>query len=713
MRRFTSHALCVSAGLAAAAGVEAQAIDRIALRDSVAAVTDIDVLRRIAAGPPVSATADPIAQGLARLRLWTLTAEKSAAARARDAFEDASRRDPRDAWAWYGIGRTWAEGPEATGPIPAIVLVEAFEAALGLDARSRAIRAFTRALDIDTAFTPAAVALVPLAVEKRDRGALAKAQATLALAEREGRFETGALLALARARAALDDGSGAVDAARRAVTNASAEAAPLARWILARSLFLAGRDDEGERVWFSAVDALDPETAALAWQELGPIAGEWESERWDGADTEGRKAWLHRFWDERAALGGVSVARRIADHYRRLDAATERYPRRRKWGARPFNAMLLERPDLPFDDRGIIYVRHGEPIDIITSPGADRQRNESWVYPSPEGGFVSIHFIEYDNEYVIAWTLPCGEWAWDRAHYDRRMGLLRCNEFDQRAISAEVRRDARIALRTDSDRPLFARDLDFAFDVYTFRGDNGLTDVTAALIVPGTQIAPEPAFDGVAYGIDVSLGIVDTLFGRVTRADTSLTVRTPSPLTADDWLRAHLTLHVTPATAAAQRIVLRERADSAHGRLLGRTLDVPDYSGDRLMLSDIVMAEPERDGTFRRGDVALRLVPAREFPGGAFRIFYEVYNLDRATYSTEITVERVRSGIGGALRSLLGGGTPVRLRFDGIAAARAGVLQEIRRVDTDLDPGDYRIRVRVRDGEGRTAERTRPFTVTR
>lgn len=414
--------------------------------------------------------------------------------------------------------------------------------------------------------------------------------------------------------------------------------------------------------------------------------------------------------------------------------------RRRNWGAPPSNALLLQRPDLPFDDRGIIYVRHGPPFDVIRSPGGSFSDTESWAYRVPEGGFRMLHFVRYGSaevgrstagnpfaavadggagdaygEFVLVWNLPCAIADDRRALYDRRIALLRCNEYDRRAISAEVRRDARAALATDSDSPGFARDLPFAFDLFTFRGAGGMTDVTAAAVIPGDAIVPAPASGGVARDLDVSLIVVDTMFDRVARTDTTLRLTRPSPAGAGDLLRLYVTLPVRPGRDQAQRIIVRDNADASHGQLYGGGLDVPDYSRSDLMLSDIVLAEPDSDGTFRRGDVSLALVPTREFRGGAFRAFYEIYNLAAdAAYETEIVVEKAGGGIGGLLRGLFGGATIVRLRFDGVAPARSGLVAELRRVDTSLGAGDYRIRIRVTELDpGRTAERERGFTVVR
>jgi GWxTD domain-containing protein len=701
-------------------------------RDSFADVTDTVALR-LAASLDSRDAASLLTKGFAGLRLFALTRRPADADRARDAFDDAAHLEPGNASAWYGLGLSWALAAERQqrNP-PRIVTGEAIAEALGNDAASRAIRAFRHALELEPNFLPAAEALVPLAIAKRSHAALEQARASLAAAEREGRFQLGALLALARVQAALGNREAAASAARRAANLAGQHdtITAIANYQLATSLFLSGQDSDGARTWFAAIDDLTPELAGLVYDELRTIADDQEKELWQSADLHARQQWLRQFWDIRAALAGIPVAERIASHYRRLAHAQAQFPRRRKWGAPPGNALLLDRPDLPFDDRGLIYVRHGEPFDVIRTPNAFAPPSESWVYRDPDGGFRVLHFDNYAsaerslaavgnpqassgsmgaafNEYVLIYNLPCdADWAGERAAYDRRLALLRCNEFDRRSISAEVRRDAFTALRTDSDQPAFARDLPFVFDVYTFRATGSLTDITTALALPANHTVSDTT--AVRYPLDLSVILADTVAGRVARTDTTVSDAAASGATSV----LHATVAVPAGNSQALRVLLRENPDALHGRIAGRTLDVPDYSGTHLMMSDVVLASLDVGGTFRRGDVSLRLVPAGEFPQGAFQVFYEIYNLaPESRYQTEVIVERRRGGIGGALRRLLGSGPIVRLRFEDVAIDE-GVVRELRRVETSLGHGQYRLRVRIMDRTtGQTAERIRDFFV--
>jgi hypothetical protein len=146
----------------------------------------------------------------------------------------------------------------------------------------------------------------------------------------------------------------------------------------------------------------------------------------------------------------------------------------------------------------------------------------------------------------------------------------------------------------------------------------------------------------------------------------------------------------------------------------GGTVTVPDYGGRELQLSDIVLAEPDSLGSFARGPHRLALAPTQVFPGGRFRVFYEIYNLPAGEpYRTEIRIERAKRS---ALARLFGRGNPVALRFDEIAPEPvapepvAGLHYQLRDVEAPLAPGDYLMRVRVRTA-GSEVERTRRFTV--
>jgi hypothetical protein len=132
-----------------------------------------------------------------------------------------------------------------------------------------------------------------------------------------------------------------------------------------------------------------------------------------------------------------------------------------------------------------------------------------------------------------------------------------------------------------------------------------------------------------------------------------------------------------------------------------------------LLLSDIVLAEPRVEGRWRRGNVALALVPTGRFKGGSFRVFYEIYNIEKnAAYTTEIEIEPVQRSTGQRIKDLFGGKNKISLQFEGVALdVQNGVLQELRQVDAPLAPGRYRMRITVRSANGELARGERLFAV--
>jgi hypothetical protein len=471
-----------------------------------------------------------------------------------------------------------------------------------------------------------------------------------------------------------------------------------------------GRLAEGAQAWFDGVTTLSSAGAAQLFDDLQDLLSPAEHDAWQAMDLPQRRQWLAQFWDVRAALSGMTVAERMAEHYRRVDVALERYPRRVRYGAPPRNALLLPRPDSRFDDRGIIYIRHGEPRRIIRTPhlGRNLQQNESWLYDTPEGGVRMMHFVHFGEllgrgdaypEFLLVHLVPCNpDYIADRANYDRRFipYTHRCSATDRLMLSAEVRGDAWQALRTDTHRPTFEPDLPFRYEWFSFRAPNSHTELVGAVLIGSVQNEEPPD------SIRIMLAVADTATRRVAALDTTV-----------NGVRATFGMRVLPAAHAVQRITVRA-GSTDRGGFAGGPLHVTDFSGDTLMLSDIVLGKPADAASstaWRRGGAALDVLPAQAFTAGPLRVYYEIYNLPAsATCRTEILVEKVRGGIG----RMLGRTSPVRLQFTEAARANpAGDVQQVRDISASLEPGRWRLRITIGDETGRTVRREREFVVVR
>lgn len=693
----------------------AQHFDAARLQDSLATMHDVGALRSLAEAEPRDDAEALIAHGLASLRLFAHSGNDDDARRAERSFERARELAPRSAWAHYGYGAALARIPEPVIPPPPLHAPTGFLGddvllgALGLDRRARARDALLRALRLDPLHTRAAATLLHLGMERRDEDAIRAAGTALAVAAQHGAADADGLLALATAALAAGDMRQAREAAERALAHGAARAGPAARIRAIALMRTPGTEADGARAYFAGITRADSATLRLYRDDVRHIAEARELATFEVGSLEQQRAWLRDFWTMRAALSGVSPDARIAEHYRRLAVAQQRYARQRWAGVPPKSALIWERdPTMPYDDRGLIYLRHGEPVEAIRSSRAGGDRSETWIYRAPDGGWQLFNFVLAQGadyaEYLLLYDVPCDpDWLIDRAQYSDALNdlIARCSGARRRWAGLEIRRYVRDALVTDSDRPSFERALPFAQQLYNFRAPDGRSEIVAVISVEDTSLARA----------DVSFVVADTIFDRFGATDTTVA---PAPGTErDDGRReAAVAITTTPVPYGVYRVFVRDPRDSARGGWAGGELRVRDLTGPGHHMSDLMLGSPDVPRTLRRGTARIALSSRDVFPGGRLNVYYEVYGVPaEARYATRIAVRKPGGGIGRAISRLFGSDDPVVLRFEEAAALdEDGVLRLTREVSSGLPAGDYEIEVSVRVGRREVAQ-TRQFTV--
>lgn len=118
------------------------------------------------------------------------------------------------------------------------------------------------------------------------------------------------------------------------------------------------------------------------------ILSEEERREFDRLKTDLEKAhWAKIFWKRNDPTPTTERNERLEEHLRRVQYA-------RKW----FKAAT----PLGFDDRGVIYVKYGEPTERYTQPSGDLhiRPNESWSYSDRIPGLV-FDFVSYGEAYRL------------------------------------------------------------------------------------------------------------------------------------------------------------------------------------------------------------------------------------------------------------------------------------------------------------------------
>ena len=237
------------------------------------------------------------------------------------------------------------------------------------------------------------------------------------------------------------------------------------------------------------------------------------------------------------------------------------------------------------------------------------------------------------------------------------------------------------------------RPLPFFYDLYTFRGRGGRTTVVSAFAVEAGRLETERSDNRSRYRFSVTLVLVDTIRRSVTDTHDTVHVDVDRPLDDEHLLYTQIVLPAPPSSAIRQRVIMTDATTPGIGQLYSEPFPIPDYTGSGLMLSDVAFGEPGARAGWRRGGATLALLPTSQFPSRPFDVYYEIYNLPAGhRYSTEIAIQQMRDADARPRPDR----EPVRLRFSGVSsAADDGTLPELRRVESALDPGSYRLTVTI------------------
>jgi GWxTD domain-containing protein len=303
--------------------------------------------------------------------------------RARGIFRRAHEQAPEWALPYYGIGL--AEGGKGDWLVGEPLNLGT---RVGHGAYRSAIKALVAATERDPALTAAIVELDRIATALRDTSVNTVVLGAVRRAVERGNGDPVTLMVLGRRERAAGETSASVTTLQRVLAGGTDSS--LARFELGRTLLTEGRE-QGDSLYFTSALSGDSATIAEIRADLVPIAEANELAAFDVLDGDGRELFLRRFWNDRARRDLRSPAERLVEHYRRLRYAREQFAlsnNRRYYGARD----LYRAPGSEtLDDRGVVYVRHGEPDQRLRPHLFGLLPNETWQYRRADGDLL-MHF---------------------------------------------------------------------------------------------------------------------------------------------------------------------------------------------------------------------------------------------------------------------------------------------------------------------------------
>ena len=661
--------------------------------------------------------------GLIAFRLGEIAGQNPHYDAAAGEFEWASELRPQWPYPWYWLGLAELAQGEAS-----FIPLENIRQVLGTDALSKAARAFARAVQADPTFTSAVVDLGTVALRQRIGPRLTVAQHALRLAAgTEAATAPPVLLIRGRIERELGEHDSAL-AAFRAYLDHGGDSV-LGQLEIARCLFALGQPDSAVRRYFAAAQRPVGDSARAEFRrEVRWAATADELRAFDAEAPDSLALWLTGFWDRRDLADVRRPGERLIEQFRRYAYARQRFrllSRHRKYD---IVDVYRDSTQSEFDDRGVIYLRHGEPDERAqyTEPGI--APNETWAYrrPPPEGDLV-FHFVA--RSAVQDWKLVgslldvygFGAGLGLMAPRDGAQGLSMAMQgllasrstispiyerlagagtIGRARLLAEERRDiVRAVARgttTDSYPLRFARDLRPVVTSFAMAGRGGRGELHVVFAIPVSALQAFPVTTGgTAYPLRLRVVVFDTLGRALGGADTLRVFRSAAPLPSGSYLTEQLVVGVPTGPLRFHFAVEEVNAD-AGAMVAGEAVDAPSAEGG-LAASDLVIGRAGSGLIWRRPDGDVPLNPLMRFPReGTLELYYELYGMPA---SAGVTTRVAVIPLGG--RSLLGrifgrrGGARLEYttQMDGPGFSRVR-----QRIDLGgLAPGRYALEVDLRD----------------
>lgn len=711
---------------------------RVALQqfqDSLANVSDTTALLRLERGLIESAkvhrdsTMLHLRLGFIALRLGELGGQGH--------FDDAASEfqwsidlQPDWPYPWYGMGLAeYGIGDSH------ISVVAGLQQMFGKDALSRSAIAFAKSAEVDPSFAKGLVELANTALQQRVNIKLNVAlDALRRAAGTSATLHPDVVLARGRVEREVGDADSAVAAFRQYAAFGDDRALGLLE--IARTRLMLG-DVAGQLAYYEGARADDSVAVAGYRHDLALIAPDSVLDKFDAAEGSAREALLRHFWTVRDERSLRTPGSRLAEHYRRYFYARRNF----------FLASTKRHYDIveryrsgskEFDDRGVIYIRHGAPTAraFYNAPGVEP--NESWRYSRPEGDLL-FHFIAREDvqDYKLVESLfdvlgfsnavllgarssQVGSEADELLTSRQKLSplysrLQAVGDASGERYRAEERRLGResihVGTTSDSYTLHFARDLDAEVSVLAVGHNARGPLVQIAYGIRGESLQPVRIARGYLYSVRLRFAAMDSTGAVVASLDTTRQFVSPRAVPSREHLLGRVDVDVPPGKLS-YRVAVDQGADAGLVAPLD-TVRVSALAASRPRLSDLALGSGMAHLAWTSsvtGDSVLFNPLGLYASTDTLQVYYELFGVaPGAAYTTQIEV-RKGSG-GGLLRTIFGGGgTAIKLRFqDRAGQPGAGLHRDVSL--EKLKPGTYTLRVTVTDAAGNDDRREQQFTV--
>jgi len=464
--------------------------------------------------------------------------------------------------------------------------------------------------------------------------------------------------------------------------------------------------------------------ADLVFEDVKYLFSDKELNQYDALSSASEaRQFFTTFWTKRNPYPAQRANARMAQHYERLAYAEEYFA---QFGRKTFAAETMP-VDFPqayflneeFNDKGIIYLRHGEPnrkINTLSSGSfsGPTESNESWLY------FSTPAYAEMLFDFYIPLAAHLTEWRlipvlpdpamWEeRAEYSHKYSRLAYGTSSGIAgnmieSTEEGKREIETGISTD--RFSFADTIRYyqsPISVSCFRGSKGRTIMDIGYVVVPSEIAKAFPDTVRSFDVEAQYSLYTPLWKRVALSSRSHTYGRVGGM-------GDVTIEMFSASVMPDSYFVAWQAKPVGAKMVfNRDVHVlaPDFSGSSLNISDIELAYtilPAKPGEgFAKGPLSVIPNPLGKSPlDHPLYLYFEAYNLAKdANGNTSYTIEYKLASVEikrPLLASIFGSRKKTSIAVPSERMGKENWTPEHMALDvSELEAGKYNMQVTLKD----------------
>jgi len=489
-----------------------------------------------------------------------------------------------------------------------------------------------------------------------------------------------------------------------------------------------------EEIYWQAIAAIqDSLDARFLFEDLKYVCFEEEISQYNTLKSVSQwQDFFRKFWVKRDPLPAAPDNLRLIEHFRRMIyvEANFRYDGFRSWLANPDQQEYLKFPksfylNREFNDKGLIYVRHGPPDDKATALGEEVAYNESWLYRERDGFQKMIFHFEIDRDGLA------GDWRltpmlrdsasidavvlWDGAYARYLRGDMTIRNRVANEIANISKENVSIAL--SSDRHSWAEKvepLQVNFSIANFRETNYRDLCELYIGFPVDNILKKLPEDS-TLTVDIGVAILDKDWNEVAKRNQFVEIHPTHPSIYMGEFVRHFQFKLMPKSYNFSFHV-----DPIHIPELGglkMVVTLPSFPDGQLLASDIQLAHeitPKNNAKkLSKNNMVFIPNPSKKFKiNSLIHVYLEIYNLTkdskgRTSYTVSYTAEDTD---GKRKRGFLGLFGRKKSSTISLKSERIGISEmepEYITLDvSELTPGKKKLHVRIYDNNSHQTTET-------